>query len=679
MVQIASMPPGHLVVHRSCQIMVVVSSSDATHYPAYTTEPFDKVGLRWVRPVFIDESRFSREVTKGATKRFAGIYITNGALAMPEVRNALKECRQEIREFLEAGGGLVVSGRSFMQNDEVDLDFIPGQFPIALYSTERRNFCGQNLRAPRGHRPLTGDDFRVRSGNDWTDLQVTTQTAYGWETLLEVDDANTGLSQPVALRSQFGVGRIIVSVLPLELLDNSALLNELVREAVRGSTHLIYSRDLTFPPLERLEPGTAVLSAPTVSADGGCYSIEESIRIAARISLEDGVEWSDIQGVKEELVLAHLENYGAFDFLIPGPARPVHCRVDGMPRYLQVLRSAEDRISPILPNLATGLTFHIFAFAILCRIANQVVRSAPQLPRTYGLEQLRDIVQSAVLRRFDKGNVDNLLLPTVALACASFVAGAGIPPGCIEWVLTNSSDFSDDLRAQALWYCRMAGCHELERSVREPITAPSSLPGRLVQQLRSGELSPTSFHAESPLDQAILAISKVVFDGDPLVHQENGRYRESGISTEAICFFVAAEVRQAGEEPLAAGSAFVFDSPPAIPDVSGMLKDRLRVEIDMKELDPLRVQYELALAAGRRVLVILAGVIGIMAAGLILLVGSGVVTATIDIPTGISLAGIILAAMLGLLAAVASSPPLRSIAPRFIMRLHELWERVKTP
>ena len=349
------------------------------------------------------------------------------------------------------------------------------------------------------------------------------------------------------------------------------------------------------------------------------------------------------------------------------------------PRYLQVLRSAEDRISPILPYLATGLTFHIFAFAILCRIANQVVRSPPQLPRTYGLEQLRDIVQSAVLRRFDKGNVDNLLLPTVALACASFVAGEGSPSGCVDWVLKNSVDFSDDLRAQALWYGRMAGCPELERSMGEPIAAPSSLPGKLVQQLRSGDSSPTSFHAESPLDQAILAISKVVFEGDPLVHQENGRYREPGISTEAICFFVAAEVKQAGEEPLAAGSRFVFENPPAIPDVSGMLKDRLRVEIHLKELDPLRIQHGLALAAGRRVLVILAAVSGIIAAGLVLFVGSGVAAASIDIPTGLSLAGIIMAAMLGLLTAVVSSPALRSIAPPFIVRLHELWERIKTP
>lgn len=673
--------PAHapLVVHRHCRIMVVVSSSDATHYPSYTTEPFEELGLPWVKPVFIDESRFARQLKKELAGRFAGIYITNGALAMAEVREALRESGQHLREFLEAGGGLVVSGRSFMQDDEVDLDFIPGQFPIALFSSERRNFCNFLLQAPAGHRPLTVDKFKIRSGNDWTDLQVTTQTAYDWESLLVVEDHESGLSQPVVLKSQFGIGRIIVSVLPLELLENAPLLNELVREAVRGCTHFIYSTNSDIEALQRAAPGTAVVSIATTSSPDSAVSLEDAISIASRVSVEGEVDWSDVNGLNGQLVLEHLENCGAIDFMISGPAHRVHCRVEGLPRYLQILRSAEDRISPVLPDLATGLTFNLFAFAMLCRVANDVVRSPPQLPRTYRMEQLRHIVQIAVLRRFHAGSVDGLLLPTVALACASHLAGLELPGDCVDWVRANSPLFSDDHRAQAQWYCRLADCRELEDAVCEPQVVPSSLPGRLAQSLRRGEKVSMASVPESPLDQAVHAISTSMFDRIGPEFYQNGRYRDAGISVEALCFFVAAEVRRASEEPLEAGGRATSKNLPVIPDVSGMLKERLRVELDNHQLDPIRLEHVQALAAGRRVLAVLAGLVALVAAGLVTYVGTCVATAAIDIPTGITLTGVVLASVLALLAVVASSPPLRLIAPRFVMRLHELWVRAKLP
>lgn len=562
---------------RAGVVAVIESASETAHYPMLDRAVFTEIDVPWLALEFFDESELDGLLCRPLEERFAAIVFTPGAMQLPGVRALLAQRTEVLAKALARGVGLVMTATSLGGLDRFDLSFLPEGGQVSLVETPMRDMTGTLLfdEVPDGEMHVTADR-RVCSA-----VTLASSHALGWTdsaTLMRAD----GSSETVAWQAQFGLGQIMVSVLPFERLGWRDVVERRLIRAARSRGILIVGAAAAPTWYDDVEPGQFLARLPDPGDDG--QALTQMLENFSHLRLCRDMPWSALGFLTREDLLTRLENDGTVEFAALGPGAPVYARLQGVPRYLIRLRQAQAQLSRQVSDLPASPIFHVLALAILSHTCQKVVRDRVFVPDLLRLDTLLSVVETAVARRVRDGSVDGLLLPTVNLLAACSIAGAGneLTEPMVTWVQAHAPSATSDHRAQARWSARAADRDDLLSLIPAPEHAPDSLIGQLSCQLDTGKLDPIPCRARpsvnshgvrdkvpvgvhdgglSPLDAAILAYSHARWSdkGDPSTIWDVLEGTRSTLSDRAVgvannveelCYRMAAAALLDQEAPL---------------------------------------------------------------------------------------------------------------------------------
>lgn len=558
-------------------VAVVESASDSAHYPSINRDAFTAINVPWLVFEFFDESELAGLLGKPLDDHFAAVVFTAGAIQLPGVRTIVMERADVLAQALARGVGLIVTATSLGGLDKFDLSFLPEGGQVSLVETEMRDMTGTVLSDGVFDREIpdtTG--HRVRSA-----VTLASSHALGWTDFTSLKHLD-GSTETVTWQAQFGLGLVIVSVLPYERLGWQDVVEEGLIRAARSRGCLVVGGAAAPAWYDEIEPGQFL--ARLRDPGGDEQALIQMLENFSNLRLCPDVPWSALGYLNRENLLTRLENDGTVEFAAHGPGEPVYARLQGVPRYLIRLRQAQAQLGESVLDLPTSPTFHILAFAILSQTCERVVRGRLFVPDLLRADTLLSVVESAVARRVRNGNVDGLLLPTVNLLAACSIARieSAATEQMMSWVEASAASASPDQRAQARWAARAADRDDLRALIPAPEHTPNSLVGQFSFQLDNGRLDPipprpipgvasdsrsASIHDGvrqgmlSPLDAAMLAYTHARWSdkADPNtiwdVLEGSRRHLASRVSdvggnVEELCYRTAAAALLDAEAPL---------------------------------------------------------------------------------------------------------------------------------
>lgn len=509
----------HLEVLLAGRVAVIESASETAHYPTLNREVFSGLELPWLRLEYYDESELAALLAEPLERRFAAVVFTAGAIALPRVRGLLEQHASVLSQALANGVGIVITATTLGGVPRFDLTFVPEGSQVSLVDTGMREMAG-TLVTDLSDEIISADDGRRAVSA----LTLAAAHALGWThsaTLRRPD----GQVETVGWRAQFGLGRVIISVLPFEWIRRDHMVERALTRATRSRGFLIVGEQAAPPWYLDVEPGQFLARIP--SPPPPTRNLLEEF---SHIRVCSDAHWSSIKGFARENLLARLENRGTVEFPTDGPAGTVYARLDGVPTYLTRLQQAQGKIIDRVDELSSSPTFHLLALALLAKAARAVVRGRLYVPDLLRLDAVSSVVVSAMTRRVRDGSVDGLLLPTANLlaACTICDIDDSAAVTMAAWIAMHAGEANDNARAQARWALWAAERDDLLDLIPEPLVEPDSLLGQLACQLDEDDLQPIQsyFGGDAPrgphrlgplsdLDRAILAYTHARW-GDPL-------------------------------------------------------------------------------------------------------------------------------------------------------------------
>jgi hypothetical protein len=553
-----------LEVLRPGKIAVIESASETAHYPMLNRGVFLGLDLPWLDVDYIDESDLDTLLSAPVEHQYAALVLTPGAIALPGVRAILEQRSAELAQALSSGVGMVITATTLGGVERFDLTFLPEGSQVSLVDTGMREMAGTLTTDGIPDDVLTSQDGQQACSA----LTLAAGHAFGWTHSATLNRPD-GQEEPVVWRAQFGLGRVIVSVLPFEWIRRHDMVALALTRATRNRGVLIIGRKDAPPWYADVTPGQVLARVPSSAQLGDLLTSFSHLRLCA------DTDWASIRGLDRSELLARLENNGTVEFPATGPSGAIYARLDGVPRYLTRLREAQDQLIGRVADLPSSPTFHLLALALLSRASEQVVQGRLYIPDLLRRDAVSAVILSAMSRRVREGNIDGLLLPTANLLAACNICDIDDSAAVTmaAWISMHAQEGTEDQRAQARWALWAASRQDLLGMIPEPMIEPDSLLGRLACQLDAGQLDPVTTDPADPdgdahdeltrrsdLDRAILAYTHARW-GDPTNPQPIWdaltvtRQRRSGhatvpVNVEELCYRTAAQVLLDAHTPL---------------------------------------------------------------------------------------------------------------------------------
>jgi hypothetical protein len=587
--------PRHLSILKVGSVAVIESASEAAHYPHLGHKTLASLDIPWLNLAYFDETNATQLLDSPIERQRGAIMITPGAMALGSIREAIQEYGEHLRVAIQGGMGLIMSATSLPGVDRFDLSFLPEGSQVSLVATRMRALAGTVYfeRIPERQLKDTGEQ------NNRTGVQIAAAEAVGWRPVATLESPESG-PEVLAWRGHVGRGRVTVSMLSFHWLGWIDVLEAALARASRGRGTLILGDGPGAPWYEYVDEGeflarlTDPLSDPLETA-----SIAENF---AHLRLVGEAGWAALPSLQRESLHKRLEQSGSVEFPVNLFPETLYCRLEEKPAYLRTLDVGSNALTHVLPELQNSPTFHVLAYAALCRVARETVSDPYQLPYAFTATVSQSVLTMTSARRVRDANVDSLLIPTANLVAARALVGLEDSDDMITWISNSAAEATDDQRSQARWAARISDCDRLLAAVPPPSGQPNSVLAHISASLDAGVWPPPALMAAvTPTDliTALIHFAGVRFFGELVPEVDWDLLHAERISNvEATCYLIAAVVLTEARLPLRTGVS-QDDLRSAITVVQPDLESQAALEIARLEGDKLRAVLDSVTRAGR--------------------------------------------------------------------------------
>lgn len=406
------------VIHRAA-VAVLQSSTEAVHWPQLETKVYRSIPTRipWLEPAFYDEVSLVSLMDSIQRGDVAALVISAGAMSNRQIRVAIADHREILRDALANGMGLALSAPFLTDCDSYVLPFLAGHTEVALVRLPETQVL-------QGHLQGFGFDAIPIDGSTDTILRhrvaCTAAQTPGWRPCLQYRAHGSGDAEAIGWQSRWGGGLVILSLLPLERLPEPPVFDALLKR-LTWSRGTLAVGPVASAPQDFLEPrpGTYLAHIEALFPD-----VDTRTRDFGHLRISDPSAMMGTHEFTKSSILARNEKNGTFEVMTSMVDEQM-CRIhfSGVPEYMSELEWAEPELLALAPLLPAGPTFDLLAYALCAHAARAVVTNAEALPEILAVDASATLCQEAIEARLESGSVDGRLLPTVNVLAACHVAG----------------------------------------------------------------------------------------------------------------------------------------------------------------------------------------------------------------------------------------------------------------
>lgn len=451
---------------RRANVAIVLNASDHDHFVVSGEERFRRACPPWVELAFVADHDIAETLTAMLDDRIVdAVVFASNSLITAAARRAIAQedfKRRWAEDSPNCDVGVVVLHQYLSNRSVLTLDFL-GSAEFSLIGEPPRRVARTDIRflpdwlfttetsydeRARRFKALS-NGYGKKHDSLWTRAEPRYPTQ--WEGLAWEQDRESLVST-----CNVGQRMVIASRVPIDLMDNTELLESLIASSLRPRGCLLVEASRTigstaFTPalasaiergrfVHRLSPGHASEIDPAKAP----YCFFEELIVAP--------EWpvQDIAALDERTVLRKLEQGGALVVTFTGPREnPVTVRLEGQPQYALRANSLASWFLQRLDAFKGDLwaTRGLAEAVVAIRKAFEDERLIPQALRE---DFVRRHIVDTLLDRVHDDNVDDNVLATVGTYAALQGLGVQGHDALREWVGTHLDREPASAVAQAL-------------------------------------------------------------------------------------------------------------------------------------------------------------------------------------------------------------------------------------